>query len=396
MHIDMDKRLGVLTKEWTMKWVWFSVSALSAIVFSSCFANSVKIVYGFEQAKNYNSHINGSFYIHAAAFSDKANADHYQKLLQPRIPHSVKISHKNKLYIVLIGPINTLGELRKTGMILLNGSRKKVSVSTNRIKNTKKVQFTNKKQYNKMRAQPSKDIASENEQPLPFSAEPKSNANWFVAVNSGAGFSMIENKMYVDNGSFFSSPHDKDIYTVKSPTSALVNFSIGRRWECLDKWFSAISLGLFYQHSFLGNVNGTVIQYSLPEFTNYNYSWNLSSDILLVSSKLNLFGNNRFLPYITAGLGGAFNHSNYSETALTGVTPRVSPNFSGTSNQFAYNAGAGLDFRASYHLIFSAGYLYQNIGNLSGQGKKTWSHTSLGLNSYELNEVLAGVTYIIG
>ena len=219
-------------------------------------------------------------------------------------------------------------------------------------------------------------------------------ANWFVTVGAGAEFPLANGNMYVNNGSFFPPPYDTDIYSTNQSTSALVNLSAGRRWERQSNWFPAFSLGLFYQHSFLDNVAGTITQYSLPQFTNYTYNWNLSSDILLASAKVNLYAQNRFSPYVTVGLGGAFNHSNYNETALPGVTPRTSPGFSGTSNQFAYNAGAGLDFRASNHLIVTLGYLYQNLGDISGQGNATWSGNSLRLGSYGLNEVLAGVTYL--
>lgn len=369
-----------------MKWGFakLSVAVLSIVSFSSSFASSAKHVYGFESAKNYHSQARGSFYIQAAAFSNGANALRYQRVLQSQTAHPVKIARKNKLYIVVVGPISSALELRKTAAALLHSSPQKRVV---RKEKTPKVI-----QYKPVPEQPKKIVSMDKDAAL--MPVVNTNANWFIAVGSGASFPTSKGSLFIDNGSDFPAPYDTDIYTTKQPTGALINVAAGRRWARASQWFPAFSLGVLYQHNFIGNVHGTVIQYSLPEFTNYNYHWDLSSDLLLASAKVNVYAQNRFSPYVTAGLGGAFNHAGYSETALPGVTPRISPNFSGNTNQFAYNVGAGIDFQATNNIILNVGYLYQNVGDISTQGSGTWLGTSFGLDNYEFNEVLGGVTYL--
>ncbi len=369
--------------------VQLGVAALSAVSFSLCFATSIKHVYGLEYAKNYNSRTNGSAYIQAAAFSNKSNAERYKRTIQPRTPHPVTISRKNKLYLVLIGPMNSTLELRKTATALLNPPSPRSIGRKNRVQ----MQPAKSIKRNPTPKQSNKVLTLEQRNSVQ-SPVLNRNANWFITAGAGAEFPTAKGNISINNGSFFPAPYDTDTYTTNQSSSALVIVMAGRRWERESKWIPAFSLGVLYQHSFLDTVKGTVSQYSLPEYTNYNYYWDLSSDIVLASAKLNLYAQNRFSPYITAGLGGAFNHSSYSEEALPDVTPRLSPDFSGNNNQFAYNVGAGIDFRASNNCIINVGYLYQNLGDISAQGSGAWSDTSFGLRTYGLNEVLASATYL--
>lgn len=383
--------LIILTRECTMKWglVRVGVAVLSVVTLSPCFANSVKHVYGLEYAKNYNIQTKGNFYIQAAAFSHRSNAENYQKLLQSRTSHPVKISHENKLYTVSIGPINSTPELRKTAASLLNSSKQNIAIRKNRtqVHSSKVIQrHSAPKQRNSVLISKEKESS--------FSPASHTSANWFVTVGAGAEFPTPKGNISINNGSLFPVPYDKDIYTIHQSASALINVTAGRRWERENNWFPAFSLGVLYQHSFLEPVKGIITQYSLPEYTNYNYRWHLSSDIVLAAAKMNIYAKNRLSPYVTGGLGEAFNHSSYREKALPDVTPRTSPDFSGSDSQFAYNVGAGIDFRVSNNCIINVGYLYQNLGNLSAQGSESWSDTSLSLETYGLNEVLAGATYL--
>ncbi len=373
--------------------VQLGVAGLSVLSFSLCFAGSKDTVYSLEHAQYFNYRTKGSFYIQAASFSNKSNASRYQHLLQSQTRYSVTISHKKNFYVVLIGPMNSAFELRKTAEALLHVTGRKVSVSKNTTNKAINSTFIGKIQHNPASA-PSSGVAVSVGIKSPTPPVMHANAKWFVAVAGGAEFPMAKGNIYVNNGSSFPPPYDTDIYSTNQSASVLTNLSAGRRWEREGKWLPAYSLGLVYQHSFLGNTSGTVTQYSLPEFTNYNYTWKLSSEILLVSAKVNLYVQKQFSPYVTVGLGRAFNHSKYSETALPEVTPRSAPGFSGTSIKFAYNAGAGLDFQASSHLIINVGYLYQNLGDISGPGIGTWSGTSLGLKSYGQNEALVGITFL--
>ncbi len=222
-------------------------------------------------------------------------------------------------------------------------------------------------------------------------------ARWFLSVNLGEQFQASKKTMRVNNGSDYPSPYNQDTYTInKTAHAPMINISGGYRWQREQHWLPVYSLGLLYQHGFIGHPRGEIIQYSTPLFTNYNYKSSLSSNLLLATAKVNIYTINKWSPYITVGLGGAFNHASYNETALPGITPRISPNFTGNKNQFAYNAGAGLDYIVSQHFILNLGYLYQNVGTISGEGRNTWSGTSLAFGAYGTNDVVVGVTYLFG
>ena len=325
---------------------------LAVAIYVPCLSHATQVVYGLDKAEHFNQPTKGNLFIQPASFSIRASADKYRKELQAKTTYPVKVIYKNHFYTVVIGPIHSARSLRQIATHLL-------SPSTNAIMDQK--------------------------------------ARWFFSLNIGEQFQTGKKTMYVNNGSDYPSPYNQDTYTMnKTARAPLINISGGYRWQREQNWLPVYSLGLFYQHSFVGQLGGEVIQYSDSIFTNYNYKSNLSSNLFLATAKVNIYTINKFSPYITVGLGGAFNHASYNETALPGVTPRISPDFTGNKSQFAYNAGAGLDYIASQHFIFNVGYLYQNVGNISGQGQGTWSGTSLGFGAYGTNDVVVGVTYLFG
>jgi opacity protein-like surface antigen len=227
----------------------------------------------------------------------------------------------------------------------------------------------------------------------------KTTTNWFVGVGAGAQFPTSINNMAVNNGSDLPAPYNQDLYGINTDNEAVFALSAGRRWERDSFWIPAYSAGVSWQYYFNTQVGNTIMQYSDPEFLNYNYNWNFKSNLLLATAKLNLVQYGKLSPYINGGIGAAFNNaSGYSETALNNVTPRVSPAFANNSStQFAYQAGIGLDFRASPQAIFSLGYNYQNLGGLSsGAGTGAWSNQTLSSGSYSSNEVLVSVNYLFG
>ncbi|ARM35193.1 hypothetical protein B0B39_17485 [Legionella longbeachae] len=221
--------------------------------------------------------------------------------------------------------------------------------------------------------------------------------NWFISLGAGVQFPELHSQIQVNNGSVFSAPYNYDQYSITSDKGAVIAATVGRRWQKDHIWFPSYSLGLFWQYFFKTQLNGQITQYSLPQFTNYNYHFDFTSNLLLISGKMNLFKHGMFSPYINGGIGSSFNKvSNYNETALEGVTPRVSPGFrTANTSEFAYNIGAGIDIHLLSRFIFSLGYIYQDLGPYpSGNGTGTWSNQSLNPGSYHSNEILASMSYL--
>ncbi len=226
-----------------------------------------------------------------------------------------------------------------------------------------------------------------------------SRANWIVSVGGGEQFPTFNSNMTVNNNSGFPAPFDVDVYATEKQNQSLFSAYAGRRWLRDNQWFPAITLAVNYEY-ILGNDTGsTITQYSDPEFLNYDYSWNVSSNVLMALLKVNVFEYSKLSPYIAAGLGGAYNHTNnYKETARANVTPRTSPAFSENSSlQFAYTLKAGIDWEVAHQVIASVEYQYLDIGNMSsGHGDGPWSNSSLNLGSYRSNAVLVNVGYYFG
>ncbi|MFC3909429.1 outer membrane protein [Legionella dresdenensis] len=225
------------------------------------------------------------------------------------------------------------------------------------------------------------------------------SANWFLNLQGGVyKAKMGESVTTVNNGSDLPSPLDRDIYTANNPnTAALLAVQAGLRWQLSHAVLSAFSLGIQYQHFFTSHINGQVMQYSLPEFTNYNYEWQTASNLALVNAKFNFMEYQRFSPYINGGIGIKYNtNSKYTEFALPEVTPRISPAYgNNSSTRFAWIVGAGLDYRFNQQFIINAGYQYSGLGkSSSAAGASSWATQHLNYGDYHANAFLLGLTYL--
>ncbi|MBN9228078.1 MULTISPECIES: outer membrane protein [Legionella] len=222
--------------------------------------------------------------------------------------------------------------------------------------------------------------------------------HWYVGMDVGFMHTIMKDEMTVPNGSEAPSPWDLDQYSLDRHQPIMLDVQAGHRWNRSEQWLPSYALALRYEHVFSKNIHGLVTQYSLPEFTNYSYSWSIEADVVSVYSKLDLVRIGRFMPYVDLGLGVSFNRSHaYNEAALPDVTSRTSPDYaSKRNNQFTYNLGAGLDCFFTQNLLVSAGYSYQSFGNVSsgfGQGLD-WRDAQLHLGKFKANMGLIGVSYL--
>jgi len=223
--------------------------------------------------------------------------------------------------------------------------------------------------------------------------------HWYGTLGGGAQWAQSQSSFTVPNGSQYTAPHQLDLFSVQHHvTGGLFFLSAGRQWKLDRDWFSAYSLGAYYQRLLNHNITGTIKQYSKSEFLNYSYQWGSSTSVVLLSGKLNMRQIRQWSPYLSLGLGVAMNQTqDYSETAFTGVTARNNPSYrNGTSTNFAYQAGLGIDYQLKPAWIISLGYAYQSVGPIqSGPGQSTWVNTHLTLGSLAQNELVGSITYLI-
>ena len=191
--------------------------------------------------------------------------------------------------------------------------------------------------------------------------------HWHLGVGVGGTFPHLDNS-FIKTGDGW--PEDK--YTANPDGSVFFSFFTGYTWENDNLWLPAYSLRLNYLYGLSADVDGHVEQFSLPEFKNYKYQYQLQSQALLGVLKVDLYRYRNIMPFVSAGLGVAWNKfSDYDEQALEGITPRVSPQFaSRTHSDFAYTFGAGFDFSVTERLSLTLEYNFDGFGHLeSGESQ---------------------------
>ena len=381
------------------------------------FAHS-KTVYGLANAVHFQTKAHGSFYIQLGSFSQKSNAERLERDMRSKTHLPILTHLRNGYYTVRVGPFNSAAEVQAAGKQLVSHSGPShIEVKQSRSDAQQPVH------HHPRRAEPREHVTHvkksapnvsstpQNQQPIKQSASKYHmfvqdmlakdawlrQGNWFIAGDVGVQVPTINNPLTVNNGSGFPSPNDLDSFTTGTNAALLLGVDGGYQWQRESRYFPAYALGLRYKHFFNSNVGGQITQYSLPEFTNYNYKWNLSSDILLFTGKLDLVRFGAFSPFVNGGVGVTFNHaSGYQETALNDVTPRISPSFGDyTQAAFAGSVGAGLDWQVNPKLILSLGYEYQSLGHIdSGAGTGEWSGSALQSTDYHSNSAILSVNYL--
>lgn len=376
------------------------VFAVLSFAATQSFSQIIRI-YGSENAQNYQGNSRGEYYVQLAYFSNKSNADHFLNSIRSKINQPTMIEQINNHFSVIVGPIQSADNVRALG--------KKLSLKTSHTSQVQKtlsdhpgqIKITNHPVNHPELLQPVTATPSTNKsvQPIVLKRETLIYSRWYIGADVGVQWNDLNHVMTVSNGSDFPAPLNVDIFSTDDKNQTFFSLSGGHRWERDSQVIPIYALGLRYSHNFSSNVGQTITQYSMPEFTNYHYNWNVYSDVFLATAKLNLFQYHRVLPYVSGGIGAAINQTNdYQETALFGVTPRISPAFADqNSTQFAYTLGAGIDWELTHQMVMSLGYEYKDLGKISsGAGVSTWAGESLSLGSYQANSVVLSINYLFG
>ena len=400
-----------------MKWNFDNVVLVAVLSLACNSAFASKTIYSLQSAENYTSDSDSEIYIQAGSFVNKVWAVHLKQGLMAKTTYPVNINQRDNYSTVVIGPIKSAADTRKVAREILGdkspqpkppvpvvvASSKPIAIAKPVVK-TPEVKAAKPKPHKHIIAK--KHVTYHEATIHHVCAHMKpvfempgnfTRANWVITLGAGMQFPHFNSSMSVNNGSNFPPPANEDVYTTSTNHQPILEAEIGRRWERDSTWIPSYSLSLAYKYLLATNIGHTVKQYSSPAFTNYNYTWNFSANILLATAKINLVKYGCLSPYINGGIGWSYNRSSdYSEKAIAGVTPRTSPNYgSQTNTQFAYNVGAGIDVQLDKNLILFAGYEYLNLGNVSGSdGSGSWSGQSLSLGRYSTNLVMVGISYL--
>jgi opacity protein-like surface antigen len=177
-------------------------------------------------------------------------------------------------------------------------------------------------------------------------------------------------------GSFADTDGDIFTYTGRSTakTAGLVGVFLGvePNWSYNDFFLQA---GLEYSYFGKASANGlNTVGIEPATSTLYQYQYDLKTQQLLAVGKLfktvQFAKINRiFYPYISAGLGVAFNHVNNYQTFTTETGDlNLTPVFHNqTTSSFSYNFGIGIDTPINEHVRVGLGYKFSDFlqANLS-------------------------------
>lgn len=204
--------------------------------------------------------------------------------------------------------------------------------------------------------------------------KPIAGRNWYLSPGVGASILNITKEHSLSTGEGWPN----DLYTNHKINKAvpLATISAGYSWPTLHKFVPVLMIGLSYTYYFPTTVTGTITQYSLPQFENYNYQYKVGRQAVYALFKANLFHYRQFMPYLSLGLGQAFNSiSRYNESPIfSNIIPRLSPDFQNHRNaQFSYILSVGIDFMKNQTTWFGLEYRYGYFGD---------AQSGIGMNGY--------------
>ncbi|MBV8803107.1 MAG: outer membrane beta-barrel protein [Gammaproteobacteria bacterium] len=213
---------------------------------------------------------------------------------------------------------------------------------------------------------------------------------WYIGAGGGASWAHFANNTTVLNGMPVSPPYNQDLFSIQTLKDANVQLVAGYRWQNKTNFFPCSNIFFQYRSYINNDISGSIEQFSLPEFTNYNYRMKYSADLLTLNGKFDLIEYERVMPYVSGGAGIIINSLyDYSESPTANVTPRISPGYTtNNSTHMALTLGAGLDYILTENYWLTLGYEHVFQGSIkSGSGQSTWSNTSLHFGNVKMDTV---------
>lgn len=230
---------------------------------------------------------------------------------------------------------------------------------------------------------------------LMLGSSPCLASTWYYKLGLGATLPHYAGDDTIPNNSGFPSPFNRDIYSTKHSTHANVSAEIGKRFSAADYHLRDMLFGVQAQYISHESIGKNVTLYSSPTFLNYTYKLDVAANVLAANAQFDLLEWNKLIPFVTVGAGIIqLILSDYNESAVTGVTPRTSPDFRRyTDFHLTYQVGGGVGYQCNRDTMVSLNYLYQFLGNIQTEkGTGTWSGDSLNFGTAYAHTISLVVT----
>jgi len=132
------------------------------------------------------------------------------------------------------------------------------------------------------------------------------------------------------------------------------------------------------------NVSGSVLQFGMPQFSNFNYNYHIRSQRLVAEGKVLTTLQNWLHPYISGNVGMAADKAyGYRESPLASDNVPMLPFTNRSNPSFTYSVGAGFDLDISRSFRLGVGYQYDDLGKFL-LGRSPAQSTNEVLNSQHL------------
>lgn len=128
------------------------------------------------------------------------------------------------------------------------------------------------------------------------------------------------------------------------------------------QWFPAIEPELNAYYLAKTNFKGDVLRFNSPSYNDMTYSMSVQSSRLMADAALTIVSKKQYSLYAIGGIGGVWNHVNYSDLDKDAVCAEQRLGLSHTGSDFAWEAGAGLSYAFNDRVSLSLEYLYADLG----------------------------------
>ncbi|KTC66631.1 Uncharacterised protein [Legionella adelaidensis] len=133
-----------------------------------------------------------------------------------------------------------------------------------------------------------------------------------------------------------------------------------------------------------------------PIFNNYTYNYKIEHAHLALKGKLLIENSYIVIPWISAGIGVAWNHAYYFVNQPIISEALTNPDFTNrTTTSFTYNLGIGFQKGMSEHWQWGLGYEFADWGKSQlGRAPQQILNSGIKLNHLYTNGVLFNLSYI--
>ncbi len=219
---------------------------------------------------------------------------------------------------------------------------------------------------------------------------------FYISAGAGEMLNKLSGDNYIGTGDGWPDDH----YVRNTITNQPFGFvEAGFAWQRPENWLPGYSLGVRYLAASKTKVSGYIDQYSLPDFRNYSFSYDVQLSNLMAILKADLCRVYNVMPYLLVGAGaGVYSAYNYQEQPTPDVTPRVSPAFQSVSNtNFSYQFGAGFDFAIRKNVSINFEYDYIHYGTIqTGNGVNYSTETGTNYDNESLKNKINANTFLLG